>query len=145
MSKTTIPILILFVAVCLSSCSARGEGDFKDVCFDSGCIKVEVVQTPEDRGRGLQNRQSMGKDEGMLFIFPRAQHQSFWMKDTLIPLDMIWIDHHKKIVFIIHNALPCVTEQCPVYTPDAAANYVLEVNAGVSLEMGLRVGDQTRF
>ena len=140
---------ILFLSLCLSvffsACSSGAEGNVKDVCFQRGCIRAEVVQTPEDRARGLQNRESMGKDEGMLFIFPVALRQSFWMKDTLIPLDMIWMNSHKKIVFIVRNAPPCVTEECAIYTPDAEANYVLEVNAGVSLEMNLKVGDQAEF
>ena len=67
------------------------------------------------------------------------------MKDTLIPLDIIWLDRHKRIVFIIPNVLPCETEKCPVYTPDADAEYVLEVNAGVTAELGLSVGDQAVF
>jgi len=106
---------------------------------------MEVAQTPEERGRGLQDRKSLGKDEGMLFVFEKSQRQSFWMKDTYILLDIIWMDRNKNIVFLIPNILPCETEQCPVYTPDKDAFYVLEVNAGVSIELGLGVGDQAVF
>lgn len=145
----TISASCLFVScfffIFLPACSSQTGGGAEDVCFYDHCIKVEVVRTQEERGRGLQFRKSLGRDEGMLFVFPSSQRQSFWMKDTFIPLDIIWIDRHKRVVFIIPNVLPCETEKCPVYTPDTAANYVLEVNAGVTVELGLRVGDQVSF
>ena len=67
------------------------------------------------------------------------------MKDTYIPLDIIWLDSRKRVVFIIPNVLPCETDQCPVYTPDRDAKYVLEVNAGVTAELGIGVGDEAAF
>lgn len=137
--------IIFILMVGLSACSSQTVGGTREVCFYDQCIKAEVAQTPGKRGKGLQFRESLGKDEGMLFIFPSSHRQSFWMKDTFIPLDIIWMDIRKRVVFIIPNVLPCETEQCPVYTPDTAANYVLEVNAGITLELGLSVGDQAVF
>jgi len=67
------------------------------------------------------------------------------MKDTYIALDIVWIDQNKRIASITPNILPCKTEQCPVYTPNKDALYVLEVNAGVIIEMGLKVGDHATF
>jgi len=115
------------------------------VCFDGRCISAEVVQTPEDRRQGLQFRESLGRDKGMLFIFSQSRPHSFWMKDTLIPLDIIWMDHNRRIVFIASDVPPCKTEQCPVYAPGRNAAYVLEVNAGVAAELELKIGDQARF
>ena len=74
----------------------------------------------------------MPEDEGMLFIFEESGVYSFWMKNTLIPLDIIWLDEDKNIVFVKHNALPCKTEVCPSINPNASARYVLEINAGLA-------------
>lgn len=141
---TILPIFFLLL-VNLWGCSPRVEGDVKQVCFDKKCIKAELAETPVERGKGLQFRKSMGRDEGMLFIFPSSNRHTFWMKDTFISLDIIWMDSKKRIVFVIPNILPCETEQCPVYTPGSGAKYVLEVNAGVTTELGLSVGDRAVF
>ena len=93
----------------------------------------------------MQTRQYLGKDRGMLFIFQESKKHSFWMKDTFIALDLVWIDGDKRIVTIIPNILPCKTEKCPVYSPSKSALYVLEVNAGVTIELGLKVGDHAVF
>jgi uncharacterized membrane protein (UPF0127 family) len=119
--------------------------EVKEVCFDGQCVKAEVAVTTEERQRGLQFRTTLGDDEGMLFIFPSIRRQSFWMKDTLIPLDIIWMDSDKRVVFLIPHILPCESEQCPVYTPDTDAGYVLEVNAGMAAKLGLGVGSQAVF
>ena len=81
----------------------------------------------------------------MLFIFSQSKRHVFWMKNTLIALDIIWIDRDKRIVFIMRDVLPCKTEQCPAYTPKENALCVLEVNTGVTIEQGLKVGDQAVF
>ena len=135
----------IFLLIFLPACSPHASSTPKQVCFNGQCIRVEVAQTQEEHGRGLQFRESLGQDEGMLFIFPSIRRQSFWMKNTLIPLDIIWMDRNKRIVFVMPNVLPCKTERCPVYTPDTDASYVLEVNAGVTAELGLSVGDKLEF
>ena len=146
MSKRIIIFpLFFFLFVGPWGCFSQAGGGINKVCFYDECIKVEVVQTQAERARGLQSRRSLGRDEGMLFIFPSSRRQNFWMKDTFIPLDIIWMDGRKRIVFVIPNIPPCETDQCPVYSPDTDANYVLEVNAGVAAEMGLSIGDQAEF
>ena len=137
--------MALMFAMGFSSCSSQTGSTIEEVCFYDNCIKVEVVQTQKERARGLQFRKSLGKNEGMLFIFPSSHRQSFWMKDTFISLDIIWLNRRKRIVFITPNVLPCETDQCPVYTPATEASYVLEVNAGVTTELGLEVGNQAIF
>ena len=137
--------LCLFASCIFSACSSQMGKDRRKVCFYDRCVKAELARTQEERGRGLQFRRSLGHDEGMLFVFPSSHPQGFWMKDTLIPLDIIWMDRHKRIVFIAPSVLPCETEPCPVYMPDTAADYVLEVNAGVAAQWGLRPGDQAVF
>ncbi len=136
---------LLFCAVCLSSCSSQAKDLSDKICFSNGCIQIEIAQTQEERMKGLQARRDLGKDRGMLFIFQRSKKHSFWMKDTFIALDIVWIDENKRIVTIMPNVLPCETEQCPVYTPSKDALYVLEVNSGVTIELGLKEGDHAIF
>lgn len=140
----TLWMLPLF-AICLSSCSSPAKDFLDKICFSDGCIQIEIARTQEERMKGLQARRNLGKDRGMLFIFQGSKKHSFWMKDTFIALDIVWIDASKRIVMIIPNVLPCETEQCPVYTPSKDALYVLEVNSGVTIELGLKVGDHAIF
>ena len=115
------------------------------VCFGENCFNVEIVDTPAEREIGLMNRESLNEDAGMLFIFESMGYYPFWMKDTLIPLDMIWIDSSGKVVYVYENALPCESDPCEVMSPSGDALYVLEVNGGIASEKGIIVGMQTEF
>lgn len=115
------------------------------VCFQSSCLKVEVAQSPSELERGLQYRQSLAKDMGMLFIFPQNVEAAFWMKNTLIPLDMFWLDQDKKVIYIEKNAAPCLQEHCPTYGPREVARYVLEANAGFADAYNINIGDTATF
>lgn len=111
------------------------------VCFARKCINVEVVQKEEELHRGLQFRKSLGPDSGMLFVFKESRPHAFWMKDTLLPLDMIWMDGARRIVHIEGNVPPCTADPCPTYSPRDEALYVLEINAGSAQQLGLQLGD----
>jgi uncharacterized membrane protein (UPF0127 family) len=104
-------------------------------------LKVEVAQTPADRSRGLMFRNQLPPEEGMLFEFEETGRHPFWMKNTLRPLDMIFIDEHGRIVGIVENAEPQTT------TPrdGGPSRYVLEVNGGYCASRGVRPGDRVRF
>ena len=78
----------------------------------------------------------------MLFMFPRNDVYSFWMKNTLIPLDMIWIDEGRKIVHLKQDVQPCRADPCPSYSPEVSARYVLELPAGDAARRGITVGDE---
>lgn len=140
---------IVLASVSLASCRREAARipptAIKDLCVENQCFEIEIAQTPEERVRGLQNRTSLPEGRGMLFIFTESGKHSFWMKDTLISLDLIWIDAQKRIAAIVPNVLPCETEHCPVYAPDRDALYVLEINAGLTAEKGIKVGDQVIF
>ena len=140
----TFGTLFLF-AIHFSSCSSPAKDLSGQMCFSDGCVQIEIAQTQEERSKGLQARRYLSKDRGMLFIFQESKKHSFWMKDTFIALDIVWIDANKRVVTIIPNVLPCETEKCPVYAPSKDALYVLEVNAGVTIELGLKVGDHAIF
>jgi hypothetical protein len=90
-------------------------------------------------------REKLDANAGMLFIFEQEGSYGFWMKNTLIPLDIIWLDKTKKVVYIKKNALPCSGDPCPVFQPQHNAFYVLEVNAGIVDEIGLAEGDYLTF
>jgi len=102
---------------------------------------IEVVQTAADRQQGLMHRESMPSNRGMLFVWKDEAPRNFWMKNTLIPLDMIWINEAKEIVDI-QAAKPCTAEPCTVYSGKVPAKYVLELNQGV---LRAAVGDIVEF
>ena len=148
-------VFSFFILFC-SSCQSQPAQDL--VCFQKQCVQVEVAQKPEELTRGLQLREHLSPDAGMLFIFSYSQKHNFWMKDTKIPLDMIWLDESRRVVYIKHNAPPCVQksctdhpgqqqemEPCPVYTPDQEAMYVLEINGGATDRFKIHIGDTAVF
>lgn len=96
------------------------------VVLGAETFDVEIVDTPKLRRQGLMNREYLAEDEGMLFVFEHTAVYPFWMKNTLIPLQIIWINE-EGLVVDAHNAVPCKTEVCPNYVPQAEAKYVLEI------------------
>jgi uncharacterized protein len=110
-----------------------------DGCGQRKCVRVEVASSPEELMRGLMNRTSLPSDAGMIFIFKDAGIHPFWMKNTLIPLDMVWVSNESRIVHIA-SAVPCAADPCMHYTPRSPSSYVVEVNGGFAQEYGLRVG-----
>jgi len=105
-------------------------------------FKVEVARTPGERERGLMFRQSLPENHGMLFIMPREEVQYFWMKNTLIPLDIIFIDSNMRIVGIIENTEPLSTKTLTIGKP---SKYVLEINAGLAKKYLLSEGSRITF
>lgn len=141
--------LVLSVFVVLSACSkedAVQDGLQKiSIVAPDGSVraeyKVEIADTKEKMYNGLMGRTSLNKDAGMLFdmaLIPQDVDVALWMKDTLIPLDMIFADENGKIFHIHENAQP--NDTTPIYPPQRP-QMVLEVNGGQSAEFGLQVGD----
>ncbi len=114
-------------------------------CFKNHCFEVELAIEPEQRSQGLMFREQLDLDQGMLFVFEKEGDYPFWMKNTLIPLDIIWINENKEIVFIIDNAQPCREATCSLLEPKKEAKYVLEINGGMAKKIGLAVGDKINF
>ena len=123
----------------------KKKDGISEVCFNEKCFDVEIADTLEARARGLMNREYLNQDSGMLFLFDTEAEHCFWMKNTLIPLDIIWLDENKKIVFIKHNAESCETDPCETFGPGKSAKYVLEINSGLAKEIGLEEGDYLEF
>ena len=105
-------------------------------------FQVEVAATPEKREVGLMYRRELPADNGMLFIFPAERVNSFWMKNTSIPLDMIFISRGRKIVGIVHDTVPFSLDGRSVSVP---SQYVLEINGGLSRRYGFKAGDVVKF
>ena len=139
--KALLPLLIAFFFL-VSGCSTQPK-----VCFDNGdCVDVELAITPEERATGLMYRTSLDVDKGMLFIYERPGRLKFWMKNTLIPLDMIFLNKDKDVVHIEHDVPPCKEDPCMSYgPPEKFSQYVLEVAAGVSNEQEISIGDKLTF
>ncbi|MCK5044376.1 DUF192 domain-containing protein [Candidatus Parcubacteria bacterium] len=115
------------------------------VCFKKHCFSVELAETSAERSKGLMFREQLDEDKGMLFVFPAEQEASFWMKNTLIPLDIIWFNENKEVLFIKKDAQPCGTDKCLSINSGVEAQYILELNAGVADEIGLIIGDKAIF
>jgi len=107
-------------------------------------LTAEVADTPYMLGRGLMFRQKMFLDSGMLFVFPQPQELKFWMKNTLMPLDMIFISENFTIVNIVEDAKPCTTK-CEIYSSLLPAKYTVETNAGFVRDNGIKVGDSVKI
>lgn len=97
------------------------------ICCNNKCFNLEIAADNESRQLWLMYRESMSDNDWMLFIFEESWIHSFWMKNTLIPLAWIRLDSDLKIVDIILMD-PCKTDECPSYTPQSEAQYVLEIN-----------------
>jgi uncharacterized membrane protein (UPF0127 family) len=109
-------------------------------------VDAELATTVEARMRGLMERASLPADQGMLFIFEAAQPLSFWMFNTLIPLDIIFADAERRITSIYAAVPPCRPPlRCPTYTSHGLAQFVLEVNAGTAAKAAIGIGDELRW
>jgi uncharacterized protein len=109
-------------------------------------IGLEVARTPNEQSTGLMYRTDLAKDRGMLFVFNPPQPARFWMKNTLIPLDMIFMSNG-VVKYIGTNIPPCKTESCPTYGAATKIDIdgVLELRAGRAKELNLKVGDRLKI
>ncbi|MDQ3941105.1 MAG: DUF192 domain-containing protein [Actinomycetota bacterium] len=104
-------------------------------------IDVEIAETEDERALGLMHRDSLAQDAGMLFVFFDDTTGGFWMKNTLIPLSIAFIDSDSKIVEIL-DMDPCAKDPCRIYTPSVPYRAALEVNQGAFDEWGVELGDR---
>ncbi len=108
-------------------------------------VIAEIADNPISLAKGLMFRESLSEKEGMLFVFSGDEPRTFWMMNTLIPLDILFISSDMKIVDIKENFEPCKTFDCEKYTSKAPAKYVLEVNTGFSKKHNIKTGDRMRL
>ncbi len=110
--------------------------------------KLKFADTNKKRQQGLMYIETLPKNEGMLFVFEKPGIYPFWMKDTKIPLDIIWLDDTKQVVYIKENAKPCATTVgavCKSIIPTKKAKYVIELNAGEVKNLNLKPSDTIEF
>lgn len=105
---------------------------------------VEIAADDESRARGLMFRDHLADNRGMLFVFRYEAPRAFWMLNTRIPLDIIYLDGELAVVSIVENARPCRRLPCPSYASQGPAQFVLEVNAGQAAALRLAPGDRVR-
>lgn len=118
------------------------------VIINGHTFEVEIAENDATRQKGLMNRTKLEKNHGMLFVFEKTGLYPFWMKNTLIPLDIIWISADKKVTYVYQNATPCqnpVEALCKSIIPTSTAKYVLEINGGLAKEFNIKTGDLVVF
>jgi uncharacterized membrane protein (UPF0127 family) len=140
--------LVIFLPGCFSRPSSLEELFTRDVTLPGGqVIKTETAVDTRDTMRGLMFRTSLAKDHGMLFVHPKAGLYTYWMYQTYIPLDIIWMDENHKVVELVENAAPCKTaaSKCYHYGGHQTARFVLELNGGQIRKYGLKSGDTIQW
>ena len=147
-------LLVLFLAQLMSCRTTRGNQDAAGASVKEPAViilkdgesqirvKVQIARTPEERATGFMYRDKLEKGTGMLFIFEEPAVQSFWMKNTLLPLDMFFISSSLEIVGIVENAEPLTLDPRRV---EEKSQYVLEVNGGFSSKYGISKGMKVNF
>jgi hypothetical protein len=115
------------------------------ISMPKGALQVEVADTQASRELGLSYRQTMGNDEGMLFIFEQPGRYGFWMKDMNFPLDIIWINQNGVVVDVQRDLSPETYREKKTYMNTSDANYVLEINAGMAEKFGLYIGSKVKI
>ena len=163
MRKLSLLLLVLLLAGCggpsdagaddspdgSGGASTDGANDpgLRTVTIDSDGgeveVRVEIADSPDEQATGLMNRTALGENRGMLFVFPDEAERSFWMRNTLIPLSIAYMDSQGRIVDI-QDMKPLDDEE-PHYVSAEPARYALEVNRGFFDERGVEVGDRAEL
>jgi uncharacterized membrane protein (UPF0127 family) len=131
-------LLVLLIVAC------RDRGPVALIHTAGGPVRValEVARTPEQLAQGLMYRTSLAEGAGMLFVFPEDEDHGFWMKNTLIPLDMIFIEAGGRVAGVRANATPLSTATVGIGKP---SRYVLEVPGGWAARAGIAAGDRVEL
>ncbi len=143
LKKLKVLLLVLFLFC--ESLFLQSKGFTIVILPDGSTLNVELSTTPDEWAKGLMYRESIPENYGMLFVFKNSDYHYFWMKNTLIPLDIIWLDEKKEIIYIEENCKPCKKEPCKTYGPNMPAKFVIEVKAGFSKKHSLKPGDKLYF
>jgi uncharacterized protein len=156
LKRNSVMLVLAVLMLCAFQCDSKAnrapaaaavpDDNAPRVTFKDGFpVKVEIAADDENRAQGLMYRDHLADDRGMIFVFPEVGEYAFWMKNTIIPLDMIWIDESRKVVHVTPDVPPCQADPCPSYPPGAKAKYVLEVAAGVAAKHHVAAGDLLKF
>lgn len=137
--RWALPLLLVAASGC-----ASGRDSWVEI--GGRRFAVEVADDDSERARGLMFRDELAADRGMLFLHESEQPLAYWMKNTRIPLDILYFDSGRRLVSQQRDVPPCsMGDGCPPYPSRAPARYVLELNAGKAAELGLQDGVEIRF
>ncbi|MCD4749763.1 MAG: DUF192 domain-containing protein [Thermoanaerobaculales bacterium] len=117
----------------------------KAVLPDGLSVTLELAISNDEIAQGLMYRSSLASDRGMLFLLRHERAPSFWMKNTLIPLDIVFLDQRGVVVDVTHDARPCKADPCPKYVSKSPATAVLELPSGTAKTHGLEEGARIEF
>lgn len=135
--------MLSILAIAMSACA---QGPRIEIVGPGGArrvvVSVEIADTAATREYGLMYRKQLDENAGMIFVFKDSQHLEFWMKNTVIPLDMIFADSSGRIIGIVRKAVPFSEG---IDSVDGDSQYVLEVNGGFCDRHGVKAGDTLRF
>ena len=140
-----IPRLLLLSLLLPSMAPARAAPTESLIVHAGGSayrFDIELATTPDERERGLMYRKSLGANAGMLFMYPDEEPVAFWMKNTLIPLDMLFIKADGQIVHVARNAVPL--DETPIASGQPV-RAVLEINGGAADALGIKEGDTVEY
>ncbi len=146
-SKTPLVVFLILLVVLLTTVVLRQpalapeakNARARQASISGHTLYLELAETPQEQAKGLSNRKSLSPQTGMLFVFSNPGRPCFWMKDTLIPLDMLWLDADYKLVYQRQNVQPSSYPES--FCPDQDAKYVLELGANESARLGLEIGN----
>ena len=141
---STLRAAIVCLGLLLSGCASNDGESWVELAGRR--YTVEVAADDESRARGLMFRDEMAADRGMVFVHDGEQALAYWMKNTRIPLDILYFDARGRLVSQRRDVPPCSAgDACPLYPSDAPAKYVLELNAGQAAQLNLRDGAALQF
>lgn len=135
-------VFLVFLIACSQVPQVSNESFVE---FNNSKFFVEIADEPNEWQKGLMFVESLPKNEGMLFIFNDSSPRTFWMKNTLIPLDMIFVDENFVVVDVKENVPPCKVDPCDTYPSEKASMFVVELNAGSVKENNVSVGQIMRM
>ena len=132
------------ISILAPGVSAKNK--FIQVILPNGkAVTAELAVTDSERAKGLMFREKINPDQGMLFVFEDEEQHSFWMKNMVIAIDILWLNKEKQIVHIEERVPPCKEDPCPTYASKIPAKYVLELKAGSIKNNGLKRFDRLNF
>lgn len=120
--------------------ASKSDGELVVLQLDQTMIIAEVAKSSTTRARGLSGRAALDPNQGMLFVFPTDIRPGFWMKEMNFPLDFVWLDSNRQITGLTKNIFPDSSPK--LFYPPRPIRYVLEINAGLSDQIGLKIGDR---
>lgn len=129
-SRNNLIVSLVVLLLFLYQLTSANEVTFESIEIDiaGSLYKLEVAETPEQKQQGLMYREELADRSGMLFIYPSEMNNRIWMKNTLIPLTVIWLDNKARVIDI-KKLKPCRQQNCPIYGVDRPSKFIIELNA----------------